>query len=413
VSRSYLETLQEMRKKLEALRKGDAFKITKSFGFTKVSDTDERWEVEGIAASETLDQQNEVIEYPALKKAFGSFLGNVREMHSNVAVGKTIETVPDDARKAIIVKAMISKGAPDTWQKIKDGVLRGFSIGGQRLRSQILDSGIRKTTELKLMELSLVDAPANPMAFFSLVKVSGGVPVASALLAREGERKQMSCAIAIERVSRTLAAGCRPLQEELGAALKEVAGLAGTPAIRVDSTSIRDYAVLGPTVAAQLQILAKGLQVSDADTDRKKIAGACELLLLEFVNSGRRESGKTINASKLYREAASTLSKLEAPSSLSNSNRVASEGYNALVDGVFKLANMKRTEIPEERQPLTLSESREMEDKLAKQLASWNEAKIPQSGETGPAYERLSRTYFKISAMRKRLEGRALRLGAR
>jgi len=194
-----------LKARLEKLRAGREWDLGFSFPIRKINE--EKWEVEGIAASEVLDQQGEIIEYPALKKAFGSFLGNVREMHQAVAVGKAVSITCDDANKCVLVRAMISKGAPLTWEKVKDKTLSGFSIGGQRLRSQLLENGIRKTTELRLTELSLVDAPANPQAFFSLVKFSEGVPTATELLATDGEEPMSSAAVSLERVSRVLAAG--------------------------------------------------------------------------------------------------------------------------------------------------------------------------------------------------------------
>jgi|GEM_PF-5546269 len=139
----------------------------------------ERRIVEGVATTEAVDKQGEVVDYMASKNAFSEWQGNVREMHEPKAVGKAVEVIPDDSGKQIYVKAYISKGAEDTWNKVKEGILTGFSIGGQTVDKcvQIVkdtSSGsarqVTRITKYKLNELSLVDNPANPEATFALVK---------------------------------------------------------------------------------------------------------------------------------------------------------------------------------------------------------------------------------------------------
>ena len=393
-----------LKARLQSLRDGSAWDLGFSFPIRKVDE--ERWEVEGVAQAEIVDAQNEIITYEASKKAFSAFAGNVREQHDPMkAVGRAVSVVCDDAARQVVVRAMISRGAPDTWFKVRDGVLRGFSIGGTRLRSSVEKSGVRRTTEYRLNELSLVDVPANPRAFFSLAKVTHGVPLATELLA-SGEEK-MECArasaVAVERVASVLAAGCRPLPQEVGEALREVARVAGTPAVGCDSTSLRDFAVDGPVWARQLRDLAGGLKASHGDADRTAIAKAAEVVLLEFVHTGRRPTGEIVSASKLYDSAAEALSKLQAAPS---SRRT--EGYDSLAASIFKLADMRRAEGAEVRGPVTLDELREMEERLTKSLSEWNENGLPQNGKE---YELLSRTYIKVAGMRKRAEGLAVRLG--
>jgi hypothetical protein len=91
----------------------------------------------------------------------------------------------DDAARKIYVRLRISKGAPDTWEKVKDGTLRGASIGaagvewGQR---RVGGQDVPYATYYDLMELSLVDYPSNPDAF-GVTFVRDGVPADDALLA--------------------------------------------------------------------------------------------------------------------------------------------------------------------------------------------------------------------------------------
>jgi hypothetical protein len=153
--------------------------------FTKVNR--EKRTVSGFATLDNLDQTGDVVTAEASLKAFESFRGNIREMHGSNAVGKMVsfkpETYYDPETKeffnGVYVDAYISKGAQDTWEKILDGTLQGFSIGGKIIDS---DNQVNKTTgkpvrfikEYALMELSVVDSPANELCnILSIQKMNG------------------------------------------------------------------------------------------------------------------------------------------------------------------------------------------------------------------------------------------------
>ncbi|MFM7989710.1 MAG: HK97 family phage prohead protease, partial [Candidatus Fonsibacter sp.] len=79
----------------------------------------------------------------------------------------------------VYVTTYISKGAQDTWEKVLDGTLTGFSIGGKIKDS---DNEVNKATgeavrfikEYDLVELSIVDSPANELCnIFSIEKMNG------------------------------------------------------------------------------------------------------------------------------------------------------------------------------------------------------------------------------------------------
>ena len=111
--------------------------INLSVPFTKVNR--EKRTVSGFATLDNIDQTNDVVTAEASVKAFENFRGNIREMHGSLAVGKMVsfkpETFYDPATKefynGVYVTAYISKGAQDTWEKVLDGTLSGFSIGGK------------------------------------------------------------------------------------------------------------------------------------------------------------------------------------------------------------------------------------------------------------------------------------------
>lgn len=159
--------------------------INLSIPFTKVNR--EKRTVSGFATLDNLDQTGDVVTQEASMKAFEGFRGNLREMHQPLAVGKVAsfrpETFYDPITKefynGVYVDAYISKGAQDTWEKVLDGTLTGFSIGGKILES---DNEVNKSTgasvrfikDYALVELSIVDSPANELCnIFSIEKVNG------------------------------------------------------------------------------------------------------------------------------------------------------------------------------------------------------------------------------------------------
>lgn len=144
--------------------------------FTRVSPDDERREIVGIATKEVLDSHGTIISYEASKKAFARWAGNIREQHDpKKAVGKAIEWNADDDNKQIIVRAFISKGATDTWEKIKDGTLTGFSISGVDAKYKMIQrdgKSIPFIDEYDMPELSIVDNPSCPVGPVALVRVN-------------------------------------------------------------------------------------------------------------------------------------------------------------------------------------------------------------------------------------------------
>jgi hypothetical protein len=159
--------------------------INLSVPFTKVNR--EKRTVSGFATLDNLDQTGDVVTQEASLKAFESFRGNIREMHGSNAVGKMVsfkpETYYDPETKefynGVYVDAYISKGAQDTWEKILDGTLQGFSIGGKIVDSEnevnkSTGKSVRFIKEYALIELSVVDSPANELCnILSIQKMNG------------------------------------------------------------------------------------------------------------------------------------------------------------------------------------------------------------------------------------------------
>ena len=144
--------------------------------------------VSGFATLDNVDRQGDRITSEASRKAFESFRGNVRLMHQPIPAGKVVnfrtETFFDmETNKqysGVYVDAYISKGADNIWEMVLDGTLTGFSVGGNVKDSEpVLDAESQKTVRIikdyDLVELSLVDSPANQLAnIFSIQKTDAG-----------------------------------------------------------------------------------------------------------------------------------------------------------------------------------------------------------------------------------------------
>ena len=162
--------------------------VTLSLPFAKVDK--ERRIVSGFASLDNVDKQGDIVTAEASLKAFSKFRGNIREMHQPSAVGKMVsfkqDKYYDDNEKkfynGVFVSAYVSKGAKDAWEKVIDGTYTGFSIGGKMNSwddgyDEKSDSTIRIIKDYDLVELSLVDSPANEFANIIHIEKVDGVDV--------------------------------------------------------------------------------------------------------------------------------------------------------------------------------------------------------------------------------------------
>ena len=120
--------------------------------------------VSGIASTEAVDAQGEVVTADAMRKALPAYLqkGTVREMHRPLAAGVPVSAHVDDDGKTHFTARIVDAG---TISKIKAGVLKGFSIGGKAMKK------VGQTiTELLLKDISVVDIPCNPESYFTVIK---------------------------------------------------------------------------------------------------------------------------------------------------------------------------------------------------------------------------------------------------
>ena len=121
----------------------------------------------GYASTAAVDSDGETVTADAMKAALPGYMkwGAVREMHQAKAAGSAIEAeVQDDGRTWFGAHVVDSEAV----KKVKAGVYKGFSIGGKvTSRDEMAKTTI---TGINLVEVSLVDRPANPEAVITICK---------------------------------------------------------------------------------------------------------------------------------------------------------------------------------------------------------------------------------------------------
>lgn len=122
----------------------------------------------GYASSGAEDSDGETITADAMKAALPDYMkfGAVREMHDpKKAAGTAVEAeVQEDGRTWFGAHVV----DPVAVKKCETGVYKGFSIGGKVVERDNLNKRLIKG--IKLVEVSLVDRPANPEAVFTMFK---------------------------------------------------------------------------------------------------------------------------------------------------------------------------------------------------------------------------------------------------
>jgi len=126
--------------------------------------------VYGKATDDAIDSDNQICDAGWLNKAMPDWFktgGNIREQHSNIAAGvaKELETKADGHYISVLVVD------PTSVKKVEAGVLKGFSIGIRAprvVRDQKAANG--RIIDGQIVEVSLVDRPANPNAKLIMAK---------------------------------------------------------------------------------------------------------------------------------------------------------------------------------------------------------------------------------------------------
>ena len=140
-------------------------------------------EVWGQATAEVPDSYGTIFGfYP---DAWTKWRGNIREQHDpKKAVGKAVDINPDEQERAIYVGSRVSRGAQDTWLKVEDNVLTGYSASiipdpefGNDIKrwpkKMYQGKEYPYLPRYTVAELSLVDNPACPGCNIAIVRADG------------------------------------------------------------------------------------------------------------------------------------------------------------------------------------------------------------------------------------------------
>lgn len=129
--------------------------------------------VYGKATDDSLDIDQQICDAAWLEKAMPEWFttgGNIREQHSSIAAGvaKELNSTSDGHYISALVVDPVSV------KKVETGVLKGFSIGIRSprvVRDNKAANG--RIIDGQIVEVSLVDRPANPNAKLMLAKSNG------------------------------------------------------------------------------------------------------------------------------------------------------------------------------------------------------------------------------------------------
>lgn len=120
--------------------------------------------VEGYMTTDALDSQDEEVDLQASFDAADEWKkwGNIREMHGPSAAGVALQVEKHAGKGVYLVADVVD---PVAITKVRKGVYKGFSIGGK-----ILAREGNKITKYRMLEVSLVDRPANPDCLLMVAK---------------------------------------------------------------------------------------------------------------------------------------------------------------------------------------------------------------------------------------------------
>lgn len=270
---------------------GDSLRLT--MPIAKVDE--ERRIVSGFATLDNVDRQGDVLLTEASRKAFEHFRGNVRLMHQPIPAGKVIsfrensfyDKETNKTYSGIFVDAYISKGAENVWQMVLDGTLTGFSIGGKIVDFETkMDDGeeypgVRVVKEYELMELSLVDSPANQFANILSIQKFGDEFVTSGIATEVSMDNVFWCAtdkIAVTEKSDTAACPiCKSDMHDIGwvesndlTKNQEIGKLVDMHLRKADSVSTGDFVSWGSsggTARGKVERVVRSGSVDVPDSD--------------------------------------------------------------------------------------------------------------------------------------------------
>lgn len=147
--------------------------------------------IQWVASTPEIDRYNSIVTVDWIRNGMSNYIANpvILLWHdSDKAIGTMVEHRVDNT--GLFIKAKLTLDVDNIYQAIKNGVTRGFSIGFypieysyenkewvplSALSQEDLDKldyndVVRKITKIDLVEISVVNTPANPSALFTMQK---------------------------------------------------------------------------------------------------------------------------------------------------------------------------------------------------------------------------------------------------
>ena len=249
--------------------------------------------VYGKATDDTIDSDNQICDAGWLAKAMPEWFktgGNIREQHSNIAAGVAKEL--DSKDDGFYINTLIVD--PVSVKKVEAGVLKGFSIGIRGARvMQDNKAANGRIVDGSIVEISLVDRPANPNAKLMLAKADKGEVIQVEELVEQE--------LPVEETSQTEETS---ESKSLAATIKALA--ADTTKFDQDAydQAIQAIATLISTEAQEM-----ATQGSDERDDIDTLLHALKHLFNFYV--GETEEGETTEVAKDFKENGGTISEMD------------------------------------------------------------------------------------------------------
>lgn len=198
--------------------------------------------VTGIATDDSLDVDDQICDPEWLKGAMPDWFrwGNIREQHSNIAAGVATEYEAKGSQHWITARVV----DPASVKKVESGVLKGFSIGIRQPRV-VKDNKAAggRIVDGQIVEVSLVDRPANPVCTLALAKaVNGELTPIEELIEKEMMMEE-STAKAEETMEESTAKAEMTAEESTAKAEESTAEGSVAPRDEMTEESTKEYAM--------------------------------------------------------------------------------------------------------------------------------------------------------------------------
>ena len=130
--------------------------------------------IKWFASTPEIDRYNDIVDPNAFKNSIDQYMKNpiiLLQHNSDKPLGTTVKYTISES--GLEINAEIVNNIENTFDLIRNGVLKGFSIGYIPTKWEYVLQDwleIRKITELDLVEISVVSIPANANSLFTLGK---------------------------------------------------------------------------------------------------------------------------------------------------------------------------------------------------------------------------------------------------